>query len=196
MADDQAGTPPAAEQGAPETTPAAQPESVAAQPNANGGAQPGAKLFSQAEVDRIVADRLDRERKASDVKAAKAREEAERKTAEEQGEFKRLYEMAQAKAAAAEQKARELELAGMRRDAAAKLGLPAALADRLKGETPDELEADAKAVLAALPKPAAPNINATGGSANGTAADDDALTAQAVRLGVNPEVFKKNYRGI
>jgi hypothetical protein len=42
--------------------------------------------------------------------------------------------------------------------------LPAALAERLQGETEDELEADAKALLAALPKAAAPNINGQGGA--------------------------------
>jgi hypothetical protein len=53
-----------------------------------------------------------------------------------------------------------LEAAALRREVAAKVNLPAALVDRLQGETADELEADAKALLAALPKPAAPNINA------------------------------------
>lgn len=200
MADEQqAGTPPATEQRA--QTPegqatAVQPESAAAQPNANGGAQPGAKQFSQAEVDRIVADRLDRASKANEAKATKAREDAERKAAEQQGEYQKLYEQEKALREQAEADRKALEVSALRRQVADKLGLPAGLVDRLRGETADDIEADAKELIKALPKPAAPNINATGGSANGTAADDDALTAMAVRLGVSPEMFKKNYRSI
>lgn len=46
---------------------------------------------------------------------------------------------------------------------AQKVGLPDALAARLQGETPEEMEADAKALLEALPKakPTAPNTGAT-----------------------------------
>lgn len=194
MADESAvAATPAAEQ---ETQVQGQPENEA-QINAPASGEQAARTFTQADVDRMIAERLDRERKHSETKAQKAREEAERKAAEEQGEFKKLYELAQAKAAAAEQRARELELAGLRREAAAKFNLPAKLADRLQGETLEELEADAKAVAAELPKPAAPNINATGGAGNAhSAADSEALEAMAVRLGVKPEIFKQQYRSI
>jgi hypothetical protein len=191
MADEIAATPAAAEQ-VQETQ--GQPEN-AAQLDAPASGEQAARTFTQADVDRMIADRLDRERKHSETKAQKAREEAERKAAEEQGQYQKLYEAEKAKAAAAEQKARELELAGLRRDAAAKYALPAKLAERLKGETLEELEADAKDVAAALPKPAAPNINATGGATSHSAADDDALTAQAVRLGIKPELYRQQYKG-
>ncbi len=50
----------------------------------------------------------------------------------------------------------------MQIEVAAKLGLPAVLSDRLKGETLEEMEEDAKAILEALPKQkAAPNTGAT-----------------------------------
>ena len=50
----------------------------------------------------------------------------------------------------------------MQIEVAAKLGLPAALSDRLKGETLEEMEEDAKAILEVLPKQkAAPNTGAT-----------------------------------
>lgn len=49
----------------------------------------------------------------------------------------------------------------MRRDAAEKTKLPAAFADRLKGETPEELEADALLLLAAMPVPVAPKLAPT-----------------------------------
>lgn len=60
----------------------------------------------------------------------------------------------------AERKA--LMLTEMRRAAAIKVELPLVFADRLKGETPEELEADAKVILEALPKaPKPPAIGAT-----------------------------------
>jgi len=50
----------------------------------------------------------------------------------------------------------------MRLAAANKVGLPVAFADRLKGETPEDLEADAKTLLEALPKaPKTPTVNPT-----------------------------------
>ena len=50
----------------------------------------------------------------------------------------------------------------MQIEVAAKLGLPAALSDRLKGETLEEMEEDAKAILEVMPKQkAAPNTGAT-----------------------------------
>lgn len=116
--------------------------------------------FTQADLDRILGERLAKEKQRTEAAAQKAREEAERKAAEEQGKFQELYQgtLAQLEKLAAEKRA--LEAAAMRREVAAKVNLPAALIDRLQGETADELEADAKALLAALPKPAAPNINA------------------------------------
>jgi hypothetical protein len=55
----------------------------------------------------------------------------------------------------------ESELVATRRaslaaNIAAKVGLPAVFADRLKGETPEDMEADAKAILEALPKQSKP----------------------------------------
>lgn len=64
---------------------------------------------------------------------------------------------AQEAAAAAQREAQEARLALLRRDVAAREGkvLPAGLADRLRGNTKEELEADADALLAALPQPPA-----------------------------------------
>ncbi len=50
----------------------------------------------------------------------------------------------------------------MQREVADKTGLPAVFADRIRGETPEEMEADAKSILDALPKQkAAPNSGVT-----------------------------------
>lgn len=172
MSEETAGTAQAPETQGTDAGQETTPQSNAA---AGGTQADAAKTFSQADVDRLIAERMESERKNSDQKAQRAREEAERKAAEEQGKFKELYDAAQAKLAGAEAKTRELELTQARRAAAEKVGLPAALADRLRGETPEEMEADAKAVLGALPKPAAPNINnGQGGAATNGARFDEA----------------------
>lgn len=67
---------------------------------------------------------------------------------------------AQDAAAAAQREAQEARLALLRRDVANREGkvLPAGLVDRLRGNTKEELEADADALLATLPQvPATPN---------------------------------------
>lgn len=157
------------------------------------GQQAGAeeKRFTQADMDRVVKERLERAKADGDKAAQKAREEAERKASEEQGKFKELYDAAQARLAAVEQEAKELRLNQERRAVADRVGLPAALAERLHGETLEEMESDARTLLAALPKPAAPNIN-NGGSAPATAAGmDEAMRREyAARLGVKPQFFK------
>ena len=84
-------------------------------------------------------------------------EEAKRKEAE-MTEIERANKHAQE----LEAKVRQLEISKLQHDIAAKVGLPAIYADRLKGETPEELEADAKLLLEAQPKQkAAPNTGAT-----------------------------------
>lgn len=57
---------------------------------------------------------------------------------------------------------KQAQIHSLRRETAEKVGLPLVFADRLKGETPEELEADAKSILEALPKvPKTPIISAT-----------------------------------
>ena len=162
MADETVVTTPAADA----VTPPA-PEN-AASPNGDATGQiagsTAGKTFTQAEVDALIAQRLERSKRQTEEATAKARTEAERKAAEQQGEFQKLYEAEKAQREATEQRAAALELAAMRREVADRLGVPAALVSRLQGDTPETLEADAKALMAALPKPGAPNINSTGGA--------------------------------
>ena len=61
----------------------------------------------------------------------------------------------------------------LKRDVAAKTGLPAVFADRLQGETPEALEADALALLEAIPKKTAPQLNPLNPS-NTTTGETDA----------------------
>lgn len=109
-------------------------------------------------------DELNRELKALKAQLeteAKAKEAAEAQRLKEQGEWKSLAEKYMAELDAAKQQARALELANMRRDVAQKLGIPAALVDRLQGETPEEMEADGKAIMEALPKPTVNGVPST-----------------------------------
>lgn len=59
---------------------------------------------------------------------------------------------AQAKAEEAERRAAKLEHEKLQNAAAVKVGIPAIFADRLKGETPEEMEADAQSILESIPK--------------------------------------------
>lgn len=150
---------------------------------------PTPKTFTQEDVDRIVGERLQRAQAKAEQATQKAREEAERKAAEEQGKFKELYEKALADAKAAEEGRKALELSTLKASVARAVGLPEKLAARLQGEDEESLTADAKEILATLPKPAAPNINS--GAGNGSVPNPGALTdAQKTELaavyGVNP----------
>jgi len=61
----------------------------------------------------------------------------------------------------AEQKLADLTRKEQRREIAEKVKLPFALADRIKGETPEEMEADAKQLFESLPKPVTPKTGVT-----------------------------------
>jgi hypothetical protein len=162
------------------------------------GAEPGqqteaARTFTQADVDRIVAERLERaERKAAD-KAEKARQDAEAQVLKEQGKFQELYQKAQADLERLAAEKRSLELAALRRDVAAKFQLPDGLAKRLQGETTEELERDAQDLLAAIPKPAAPDINAGNAPArvNGNVYGGLSEKEFAARFGVRADLLGK-----
>ena len=147
-----------------------------------------ARTFTQADVDRIINERLAKERTKADEKANKAREEAERKAAEEQGKYQELYEAAQRRIADTEAKLKAAEIASLKREVAQRHNMPVALAQRLQGEDEATIEADAKELMAALPKPTAPNINS--GTGNGATPTAGAMSEaekkeMAARLGVD-----------
>lgn len=108
----------------------------------------------QAHIDRLIADRLKREREKQQAAVDKARSDAEAKALEQQGAYKALYEKAQAEAQTAAQKLAQMEHDQQRRDAAQAAGI-GQLWQRLQGETVEELTADAVA-LAAMMQPAQP----------------------------------------
>lgn len=110
--------------------------------------KPTDKTFTQAELDQIVQDRIKRERQKyegfDDLKA-KA-EKFDQLEAEKQSDLERL----EARATEAEGKLTPLQQQNARLSVAIQKGLVgdrAFLVDRLKGETEEELAADAESLL-------------------------------------------------
>lgn len=141
------------------------------QPNtdADPGNKPSGKVFTQAELDEIVKQRIAREKKKSDEAAEEARREAERKQAEQNEEYQKLYETERQAHAELQAKLKAAEVEALKTNklvAAGYSGEALAKAKRfISGETDEELDAaidDFKAV--APPKAVAdPNPNNGGG---------------------------------
>ena len=126
-------------------------------------------------------------RRADNKKVEREAQDAERKAAEEQGEYKKLYEATLAKVEEAEAEAKGLKLDALKTKVAAAVKLPAGLAARLQGETEEELTEDAKLLAAELPKPsfetdAGKGTGGDGGPAEMTDAEKQEFAAQ---LGVD-----------
>lgn len=104
------------------------------QPEGNGGSTE--KMFTQEDVNRIVRDRLARERaKTADVETQEA-------------DFaKREADLKEREAAV-----KALELQVLKKHAAMQLGLPEEVADRLRGSNETEILEDAKGLLKAMDK--------------------------------------------
>lgn len=124
-------------------------------------AEPAPTTFSQADVDRIVAERLTRERgKFADYDQLKTKASEFDKLAEAQ---KTEVQKTTERLTAAERKAADAELAALKLDVAlekAPDGMSAAqvrkLARRLSGTSKEELEADAAEMFADFTPAAAP----------------------------------------
>ncbi|MDR1206701.1 MAG: DUF4355 domain-containing protein [Peptococcaceae bacterium] len=153
-----------------------------------GDPKPDDKIFSQAYVDKIIKDRLEKERKKyadyEDLKAKAAQlSEIEAKKLKDAGEFEELLKQERAAHAAelekqkavlealeAEKKDKETE--ALRLKIAAEKGIRLELADRLRGDTEEEIRADAEAMSAffapANPDPSQqqPKDKAVGSPAN------------------------------
>lgn len=153
----------------------ATPETETVEGNQSAAPTPETGESLDAQIKRMEAAL-----KKANSEAAKYRKQAE---SFEQAEAKRkeaeLSEMEklQKRLAETEAEANRLKLESLRRQAAEKAGLPAALASRLQGATPEELEADAAALAETLPKSTKtpPNVPPTnpGGNADGKAETDE-----------------------
>lgn len=142
----------AAGQGQPATTTTADAATV----TVTAGAIPTVTFTAeqQAHVDRLISDRLKRERERQDAAINKAKADAEAEQALKQGEFQKLYETEKAERARLDGQLRQMEFDQQRRDAAQAAGIPQ-LWQRLQGDSPEALAEDAKG-LAALMQPAQP----------------------------------------
>jgi hypothetical protein len=102
------------------------------------------RTFTQADVDRIISDRLAREReKYADYEQVKAKAQAADAS---KSDLQKLADRLDA----AEKRAAEAEATALRSEVAAAKGLTAAQAKRLTGKTKAELEADADDLLEAF----------------------------------------------
>lgn len=143
------------------------------------------------------AARLERELTETRKEAAKyrvtlrsqeqAQTEAQRKAAEESGQFKTLYEQAQAKLAEVEQAQAKAAQDAARAKAARDAGLSEDLADRLVGDTPEALLLDAKALAKRL-VPTPPSTGATNpGAKRAGASEDEQIEAMFHGKGKQPK---------
>lgn len=143
------------------------------------------QVIDKAETVEELKARLDEAERRAKNKADEAERHFKKLAKFEQEEAKRKeaemteIELANKRSQELEAKVRQLEISRLQHDIAAKVGLPSVLADRLKGETPEELEADAKLLLEAQPKQkATPNIGATN---PGEQASKDETRAQKLK---------------
>jgi membrane protein involved in colicin uptake len=144
----------------PDTETVTEPTNPAPQPETGKSAEDRIKDM-EAALKKANAEALKFRKAAEAIEAErKAKEEAELSETEKLRKH----------AAELEAELKAARIATLQRDAAAKLNLPAELAPRLKGETLEELEADARELAKLLPKqPQQPHVAPTnpGGGAAG-----------------------------
>lgn len=120
--------------------------------------------LTQSALDKIIADRLARQKAQFDATQKKAADEAQRKAQEEQGQYKALYDGLKADYDALQLQVQKAEREALCAKVAAKHRLPDDLALRLMGETEEELTADAERIAKHLAPPTAPNLNMPNGT--------------------------------
>lgn len=148
------------------------------QPETETGTAPAAQAptgETPADVQALIDQAVTAATKKANHEAAQFRKKLEAlEAAERQRQEAQLSEQEKLAKRAAELEAEvsRLRLEGLRTQAANKHGLPAELAARLKGETPDEIDQDAEAIAKLLPK-ARPNVSPTnpGGAVQGETED-------------------------
>ena len=161
-----------------ETTPAVvtptQAVSPANQPQAgdNSTTQAAEETISLEEAKKLRKEAQQLRSRLAKIDEAE-KEKADAQLSEVEKLKKQLAQIAQEKAA--------LERATLQRQAAEKVGLPPAFADRLRGDTLEALEKDAEAILKALPKPQPPNVSPTNPGSNATG-DGETMAQRRARV--------------
>jgi hypothetical protein len=111
----------------------------------------------QAHLDRVIEDRLARQRTQFDKKQKDAADAAEQKRLVEQGEFKALADQRQMRILELEADLKSREVNTLKATVATRHKLPEHWIGRLVGETEAELDADAARIAKDLAPPKAPN---------------------------------------
>lgn len=120
--------------------------------------EPEGKTFTQADLDRIIGERLARENIAELKDKATKFDELDNANKTELQRFQEQLDATNAEKAQAEQRAAQAELERMKITIAATKGIPISSAGRLAGSTQEEIEADADKFLADFgPKTPLPN---------------------------------------
>jgi colicin import membrane protein len=113
----------------------------------------GGKTFTEAEVEQLIKERLTREKSAEQKRLEAEKAKAEADALAKNAEWEKLAKQREEELAKVKADLSAKELADKKRAIAEKIGLPAAFAGRIQGTTDEELEADAKVIFDALPKP-------------------------------------------
>lgn len=137
------------------TTP--KPEPVVEQPTATAPEKTGGKTYTDEQVEQIIKDRLARQKDSDAKKAKDLADKAVADAAAASGEWEKVAKAHEQELLDLKATLKAKELADLKRDIAAKIGLPANLALRLVGETAEDIEKDAKTLLDTLPKAPKPN---------------------------------------
>lgn len=150
-------------------------------------AQAEGETFDAARAMALI-EKLRNQVKELSPKAKQAEQLAAAQKAKEESEMSELQKLNK-RLADTESELRQTKRASTAAQIAARLGLPEALANRLQGETPEEMEADAKAILEALPKPTKPNPGVVPNPGAGAApVNTDAEMLKRIRSS-GPDIF-------
>ena len=143
------------------------------------------KKFTQAELDAHIAERLKREKAKQDKAAADAKKKADADALAANAEWQKLAEQRQAELDEATAKVKAAEVLELKRQAASKHRIPDALIERLKGETVEEIEADAAQLAELLPeaRKVPPKLQPTNPSGN-SAISGESEAEKRRRLGL------------
>lgn len=152
------------------------------------------KTFTQSDVDRLVKDRLDRERKKyadyEDLKKAKDElDELKRGGMSELEKERQEKELLKAAKEAAENEVRALKTGSLKASLLTAAGLPLELAGRVQGSTEEEIKADIEEVKK-LFKPAS-----VGSASNPGAPKDESDDARGRRMAEERQKAKEAPKG-
>jgi hypothetical protein len=137
----------------------------------NGGSEEPAKIEftpeQQAEIDRIIRERLERQKRKFEAQQADAQAEAERKKREENEEFRKLYEETKAELDRIRAEAKAAELSALKTRLLVEAGYSAEQITRISkyvvGEDEDAIKASIDEIKADIP-PRTPGVDPNPGN--------------------------------